>query len=305
MNLAQSPPGGVPSTPHPCFDGHAAGRHGRLHLPVAAACNIRCNYCNRRSDCANESRPGVSGSLLEPEEAAARVDQVLTKMPWISVAGIAGPGDAFAEPRATLATLEAVRRRHPDLHLCLSTNGLAIADHLPALVALKVGFVTVTVNALDPTVGACICHSVYWQGRRWRGVEAAALLLDRQLAAISGLAAAGIAVKINTVVIPTINAGQCLDIARATARLGARLHNLIPIIPVAGTPFADLLPPPLHQLESLRTACEVHLPQMRHCMRCRADSLGLLASPTVPRASHPTTSSMASYPTESATMARQ
>ena len=77
-------------------------------------------------------------------------------MPWISVAGIAGPGDAFAEPQITLATLEAVRRRHPKLHLCLSTNGLAIAAYIPALVELKVGFVTVTVNTGNPLIGAML-----------------------------------------------------------------------------------------------------------------------------------------------------
>jgi nitrogen fixation protein NifB len=247
---------------------------------VAATCNIRCNYCDRRHDCANESRPGVSSVLLTPEEASAHVDQVINQMPWITVAGIAGPGDAFAEPLPTLATLEAVRRRHPALHLCLSTNGLVIRDYIKDLVGLKVGFVTVTVNALDPRVGAQIYGLVHWQGQSLRGEEAAALLLDRQLSAISRLTAAGIAVKVNTVVIPTINTAQCPVIARTVARLGARLHNLIPIIPVQTTPFAALAPPTIEQLEMLRQVGEFHLPQMRHCMRCRADSVGLLAVPS-------------------------
>lgn len=271
----------IPDTsPHPCFSQGAAGRHGRLHLPVAATCNIHCNYCDRRYDCANESRPGVSSVLLTPEEASVHVAQVIKKMPWITVAGIAGPGDAFAEPPSTLATLEIIRRHHPALHLCLSTNGLIVSDYIDALVDLKVGFVTVTINALDPRVGACIYGLVRWQGQSLQGEEAAALLLDRQLSAISRLTSAGIAVKVNTVVIPTINTAQCPAIARTVARLGASLHNLIPIIPVQKTPFAAMTPPTGEQLEMLRHAGEFHLPQMRHCMRCRADSIGLLAVPS-------------------------
>lgn len=272
-------------SPHPCFSQGAASRHGRLHLPVASTCNIRCNYCDRRYDCANESRPGVSSVLLTPEEASAHVDQVIKQMPWISVVGIAGPGDAFAEPLPTLATLEAIRRRHPTLHLCLSTNGLLVGDYIEALVDLKVGFVTVTISAIDPRIGAQIYGLVRWQGQSLRGVEAAALLLDRQLSAISRLAPAGIAVKVNTVVIPTINTTQCPAIAQTVAGLGARLHNLIPLIPVQTTPFAALAPPTAEQLEMLRQAGELHLPQMRHCMRCRADSVGLLAVPAARQAS--------------------
>ncbi len=44
---------------HPCFNVHAKGSCGRVHLPVAPDCNIKCNYCNRKYDCVNESRPAV------------------------------------------------------------------------------------------------------------------------------------------------------------------------------------------------------------------------------------------------------
>ncbi|HBS58203.1 MAG TPA: nitrogenase cofactor biosynthesis protein NifB, partial [Firmicutes bacterium] len=43
---------------HPCYT--AGAQHARLHLPVAPQCNIQCNYCNRKFDCLNESRPGVT-----------------------------------------------------------------------------------------------------------------------------------------------------------------------------------------------------------------------------------------------------
>ena len=45
---------------HPCYSFDAHHKYARMHLPVAPACNISCNYCNRRYDCINESRPGVT-----------------------------------------------------------------------------------------------------------------------------------------------------------------------------------------------------------------------------------------------------
>ena len=44
---------------HPCYSEEAHHHFARMHVAVAPACNIQCNYCNRKYDCSNESRPGV------------------------------------------------------------------------------------------------------------------------------------------------------------------------------------------------------------------------------------------------------
>ena len=44
---------------HPCYSEEAHHHYARMHVAVAPACNIQCNYCNRKYDCSNESRPGV------------------------------------------------------------------------------------------------------------------------------------------------------------------------------------------------------------------------------------------------------
>ena len=44
---------------HPCYSEEAHHYFARMHVAVAPACNIQCNYCNRKYDCSNESRPGV------------------------------------------------------------------------------------------------------------------------------------------------------------------------------------------------------------------------------------------------------
>ncbi|MDR2097843.1 MAG: hypothetical protein LBP37_04915 [Spirochaetaceae bacterium] len=57
---------------HPWFSGGGGGGHSRVHLPVAPAYNIQCNYCVRKYDRPNESRPGVTARVLSHREASER-----------------------------------------------------------------------------------------------------------------------------------------------------------------------------------------------------------------------------------------
>ena len=50
---------------HPCYSADAHHYFARMHVAVAPACNIQCHYCNRKYDCANESRPGVVSKRLD------------------------------------------------------------------------------------------------------------------------------------------------------------------------------------------------------------------------------------------------
>lgn len=261
---------------HPCFNAAVKGRFGRVHLPVAGKCNILCNYCNRKYDCVNESRPGVSSALLSPRQALAYLEQVLDKEPRITVAGIAGPGDPFANPAETMETLRLIRERYPELLICLATNGLGLWPHLEELHRLQVSHVTVTVNAVDPEIGEKIYRWVRDGKIIYRGRKAAELLLRRQLEAIAGLKARGITVKVNTIVIPGVNEHHVAVVAEKMAALGVDVLNLMPIYPNADTPFAEVPEPAPERMTLLRQEAEIFLPQMRHCTRCRADAVGLL-----------------------------
>jgi nitrogen fixation protein NifB len=263
---------------HPCFHAPARGRFGRVHLPVARSCNIACGYCKRDHDCVNESRPGVTSRVMGPDEALAHLDDTLARMPFVSVAGIAGPGDPFAEPETTLRTLALIRQAHPDLILCVSTNGLGLVEHVDGLADLEVGFVTVTVNAVDPAIGRRLCGAVRWDGQSLHGEAAAGLLAGRQMEAIARLKQQRITVKVNTVVVPGLNDRHVAQVAEAVARLGADRMNLIGLIPVAGTPLGRCPAPAPALLDRLRAEAEAFLPQMRHCARCRADAAGLLGA---------------------------
>ena len=52
--------------------------------------------------------------MLKPKQAIAYLEQVLEKEPRITVAGIAGPGGPFANPKETLETIRLIRERFPD-----------------------------------------------------------------------------------------------------------------------------------------------------------------------------------------------
>lgn len=264
---------------HPCFNAQASRRWGRIHLPIAPACNIVCAYCDRSGDCPNESRPGLASRLMSPVEALEHLEKLLSRLDHISVVGLAGPGDPLAAPDLTLETLRLLRIKHPELIVCLSTNGLALAENWPDLYDLGVRHLTLTINAIDPVIGGRIYHAVGQGDRSLRGEEGAALLLARQETALRLMMRKDVNIKINTVLIPGINEGQVERIAKFAATHGAALMNCLALIPVKGTSLGDREPPDDRLMEKVRASAEKHLPQMRHCGRCRADAAGLLAGP--------------------------
>jgi nitrogen fixation protein NifB len=245
---------------------------------VAPDCNIKCNFCNRLYDCANESRPAVTRGILEPVDVHVYLRALFAVRSDISVAGIAGPGDAFCEPKRTLETIRVLHTAYPRLLLCVSTNGLNAAGHVDELAAHGVTHATVTINAVDPVIGQRICAQAVFEGRVHSGIDAAALLLDRQREAVTRFKARGCTVKINTVVVPGVNDGHVEAVAREAARLGADLMNCIPMIPLPDTPFSHLAEPDAAQMVRIRALAARHMPQMYHCRRCRADAVGKLCA---------------------------
>ena len=263
-------------TRHPCFNAAARETAARIHLPVAPRCNVQCNFCDRRFDCLNESRPGVTSAVLTPQQAVHYLDRAMEKSPAIRVVGIAGPGDPFATPKETLETLRLVRLRYPEMLLCVASNGLEVAAHAAELGELQVSHVTLTVNAVDPEIGAQVYAWVRAGTRVLRGDAGAAVLLERQRNAIVALKRQAVTVKVNMIVLPGINDEHTAEVAREVASLGADIMNCIPVCPVAGTPFEAIGQPDHGKLAELRKQAEGFLPQMLHCTRCRADAVGLL-----------------------------
>ncbi len=260
---------------HPCFNPNASCDFGRIHLPVAPECNVQCNYCNRKYDCPNENRPGVTSIILDPFEAVRRVRFARSKLDNLSVVGIAGPGEPLAN-QETFDTLDIVRKLHPDLHLCLATNGLLGPMYAERLRDLGLGFATVSIAAVDPHVGKRIYSWVKWNGNVFKGEFAFKVLSRNQWESVEMFVEAGMLVKINSVLIPGVNDDQIGKIARRASDLGAHMLNVMPLIPVKGSKFEENRPPTSKELNLIRDYCETSIPQMRHCARCKADAVGLL-----------------------------
>ncbi len=265
---------------HPCYSNDAHHKYARMHLPVAPACNIQCNYCNRKYDCANESRPGVVSELLTPEQALLKAQAVAKAIPQLSVIGIAGPGDPLANPVRTFKTLALIREAMPDIKLCVSTNGLTLIEHIDDLVKYGVDHVTITINTLDEVIGAQIYKWIYLDGKRYTGVEGARILIDRQMQGAAALAKAGILTKINSVLIPGINDLHLPELSEELRRNDVFLHNIMALISKAehGTHFGltGQREPLESELDKVRELAGLNVSQMKHCQQCRADAIGML-----------------------------
>ncbi|MGR9116477.1 MAG: nitrogenase cofactor biosynthesis protein NifB [Gammaproteobacteria bacterium] len=265
---------------HPCYSEDAHHYFARMHVAVAPACNIQCHYCNRKYDCANESRPGVVSELLTPEQAVKKTMAVAANIPQMTVLGIAGPGDPLANPERTFATFRALSEQAPDIKLCVSTNGLALPAAVDELSKHNIDHVTITINCLDPEVGAKIYPWVFWNNRRIKGKKGAKILIEQQQKGLEMLVEKGILVKVNSVMIPGINDEHLAEVSKVVKQKGAFLHNVMPLIAEAehGTFYGVMgqRGPTAAELQDLQDKCSGDMNMMRHCRQCRADAVGLL-----------------------------
>jgi nitrogen fixation protein NifB len=265
---------------HPCYSEEAHHHYARMHVAVAPACNIQCNYCNRKYDCSNESRPGVVSQKLTPDQAVRKVLAVASEIPQMTVLGIAGPGDALANPKKTFDTFRELFEKAPDIKLCLSTNGLALPDYVDEIAKYNVDHVTITINMIDPDVGEKIYPWIFWKNKRITGRAASEILTQRQMLGLEMLTARGILTKINSVLIPGVNDKHLVEVNKAVKARGAFLHNIMPLISEAehGTVYGltGQRGPSAHELKEVQDACAGGANLMRHCRQCRADAVGLL-----------------------------
>jgi nitrogen fixation protein NifB len=265
---------------HPCYSEEAHHYFARMHVAVAPACNIQCHYCNRKYDCANESRPGVVSEVLTPDQAVKKTMAVAANIPQMTVLGIAGPGDPLANPEKTFETFRQLTEKAPDIKLCVSTNGLALPDCVDELAKHNIDHVTITINTVDPEIGAKIYPWIFWNNRRIHGVKGAKILIEQQQKGLQMLVDRGILVKVNSVMIPGVNEQHLQEVSKVVKAKGAFLHNVMPLIAEAehGTFYGVMgqRGPSAKELQDLQDSCSGDMNMMRHCRQCRADAVGLL-----------------------------
>lgn len=261
---------------HPCFSCGSAHKYARMHLPIAPKCNISCNYCLRKYDCVNESRPGVTTEILSSKEAFSKYKIVKSKMPNLTVVGIAGPGDALANFDEVKETIKSIKEYDSKVTFCLSTNGLMLPFYCEEIIELGVSHVTITINGVDPSITSKIYKYVDYLGVTYTGVEGAKILLNNQLSGLKYLSDRGVVCKVNIVMLKGINDNHIEETVKKVKELGASITNIMQMIPVKGSVFEQMPLVSNVELMDLRKKCETYLPQMYHCKQCRADAIGTL-----------------------------
>ena len=173
---------------HPCYSEDAHHYFARMHIAVAPACNIQCNYCNRKYDCSNESRPGVVSEKLTPQRPSRRRSPSPPRRRNCRWSASPGRGTPWRTPS------EPFRGR---------TGGQGAAP-------FEVVSVDQRPRAARPcrpdrrdgrrprddhhqhgrsTVGAQIYPWIFFRHRRWEGVDASRILHERQMEGLEALTA--------------------------------------------------------------------------------------------------------------------
>ena len=152
---------------------------------------------------------------------------VAANIPQMTVLGIAGPGDPLANPERTLETFRQLTKKAPDIKLCVSTNGLALPDQVEALSKHNIDHVTITINCVDPDIGAMIYPWIFWNNRRIKGRKGAGILIEQQQKGLEMLTARGVLVKINSVMIPGVNDRHLEEVSKVVKAKGGlvKIHS--------------------------------------------------------------------------------
>ncbi len=259
---------------HPCFDENAHFRVGRIHLPVAPKCNIKCRYCEANICSDARGVPGATLEIKKPSEVISIVRNAIKADPRNKIIAVAGPGDPLANDQ-TFETLALVKNHFPELKTCLCTNGLLLPEKINQLSGLD--YITVTINAATPETAKKIYRWITLDGKKSKDFE---VLLRKQRLGVRLAHELGITVKINTVLTPKINEHEIEKIARWASSY-AYIMNVMPLIPLGE--FKRLKRASCAQMDRARLAVSKHMRLFTRCKQCRADAVGVPGEVEHPR----------------------
>ncbi len=177
---------------------HDSGLRDRLGRPltdlrvsVTDRCNFRCPYCMPRQAFADESAFLPREQILTFEEIARLVEVFVA----LGVDKIRITGGEPLLRRDLTVLLSMLRRRHPELELALTTNGVLLGEMVDDLAAAGLDRVTVSLDAIDIDAA--------------RRSADAAVDVPAILAAVTRSVAAGlIPVKVNVTLVRGVNDDQ-------------------------------------------------------------------------------------------------
>ena len=178
-----------------------------LRISITARCNLRCRYC----------MPGDIPSV--PHEAVLRYEEILRICRIAASVGITRLRITGGEPlvRKGAPELLAALRQVPEVEtIALTTNGVLLAQYLDRLRPARLDWVNISLDTLS--------RSRY---RDLTGVDG----LPQAMEGILGALAAGLAVKLNCVLMRGINEDEILPLAELVLKLplDVRFIELMPV----------------------------------------------------------------------------
>lgn len=215
---------------------------------------------------------------MNPEEAVGRFLEEMEKRPNLRIAAVSGPGEPMAN-ETTFSTLHRIKSVRPDIHFCISTNGILLSEHVPRILELNVETVSVSISAINPRSAARIYEWAIVDGKLLQGIEMGRKIIQKQLEGIGRAIRSGIRVKANTILIPPINGLEIDDLARNLAKVGASLQNIVPLVPNAN--MKHIPPPSPVELTNAREIGSKYIKQFHHCHQCRSDVVGIPGQDTI------------------------
>jgi nitrogen fixation protein NifB len=209
---------------------------------------------------------------MSPEEAVARALEEIENRPNLRIAAVSGPGEPLANA-ATFATLQGIKTSVPHIHFCLSTNGILLARKVSMLRELDVETVSVSLSTINPKSAARIYEWAILDGILMQGEEMGRVVIEKQLKGIRDASKAGIRVKVNSILIPSINTHEISMLSNEVAKSGAAIQNIVPLVPNAN--MLHLQAPSQSELADARRTAGHFIKQFHHCHQCRSDVVGI------------------------------
>ncbi len=192
----------------PLVDNHHR-RLTYLRLSVTDRCNLRCQYCMP-----------PQGLPLQPHDEILTYEELLRLVGLFVDRGVNKIRVTGGEPllrRGLIDFLSRLREAAPGVELCLTTNGLLLADMAPDLRAAGISRVNVSLDSLDR--------------RRYEAITRRDAL-DQVLAGIDAALATGFdPVKINMVLMAGVNDDEIADFGRLSLErpLVVRFIEFMPV----------------------------------------------------------------------------
>ncbi len=182
-----------------------------LRVSLTDRCNLRCTYCMPAEGIA----PGPQSAVLTADEVVQLVRIGVERL-GITAVRFTGGEPLLRPDLAEIIAATAALAPRPDI--ALTTNAIGLAERVDALAAAGLDRVNISLDSLDPTVYAEITRRP---------------LLTRALEGVAAARAAGIGVKINTVLVPGVNDDEAADLVEWALEGGVELR-FIEQMPLGG-----------------------------------------------------------------------